>query len=623
MLLQVGVARGEDRAIDGGGNHLNFTLQGAAGQPVVRAGYIPAYANIHGAMITDADRANARTISNSLMAQSVSTPSSRGVSNYLWAWGQFLDHDLGLSTTSNGAAINGSAPIAVTAPGDPLGPNPISFTRSNFAYVGGDREQINEVTSYIDASQVYGSSASRAAALRTDGGSGAKLLTSANNLLPYNTTGLPNQNNGPTPANQLFLAGDIRANENLLLTSMQTIFMREHNRLVDLIAVQQPGLNAEAQYQLARKIVGAEIQAITYKEFLPALLGPGAPTVQGYQYKVGEDPSVTNSFAHSAFRFGHSVLTSNVALVDSAGVQTGTMTLGAISSTPNTLTNNPGLMDQLLRGAATQVSEEVDLQMMNAVRNIMFGPPGAGGTDLAAVDIQRGRDHGLPDFNTLRDAYGLPKVTQWSQITSNVALQQALSTIYGGNINNVDSFVGGLAEDHVAGSSVGELFHTIIAGQFTRSRDGDRLFYRSNAAGLYTGGVLNASIASIVNLNTLTLADVIEANSDVTGLSDNLFFVSMPGDFNHDGYVNNADLVVWKSAFAAGTMGGGDFLAWQQNLGAVAPWVAAAAGSIASVPEPASASLIAVLAATGALGRRRALCATGILPVLSCRRSSH
>ncbi|HMP05815.1 MAG TPA: peroxidase family protein, partial [Lacipirellulaceae bacterium] len=265
-------------------------------------------------------------------------------------------------------------------------------------------------------------------------------------------------------------------------------------------------------------------------------------------------------------------------------------------------TNNPGLVDQLLRGAATQLSEEVDLKMVDSLRTILFGPPGAGGTDLAAVDIQRGRDHGLPDYNTLRESYGLAKVTQWSQITSNPTVQQALSAMYNGNINNVDPFVGGLAEDHVSGSSLGPLFHTIIAGQFQRSRDGDRLFYRSNAAGLYQNGVLKPSIASLVNLNTVTLADVIQANTGITGLPSNVFFVTVPGDFNHDGVVDTADLMVWKSSYAAGTMTGADLLTWQSNLGAAAPWAAAASAAAAAVPEPTAAALALGLLA---LVRRR------------------
>ena len=88
---------------------------------------------------------------------------------------------------------------------------------------------------------------------------------------------------------QLFLAGDIRANENSLLTSLHTVFAREHNRLVDVIAAQQPALNAEQQYQLARKIVGAEMQMITYQEFLPALAGqrPAVPKAEAVRLHHG------------------------------------------------------------------------------------------------------------------------------------------------------------------------------------------------------------------------------------------------------------------------------------------------------------------------------------------------
>ena len=195
--------------------------------------------------------------------------------------------------------------------------------------INGVREQINDVTAWIDGSQIYGSSLSRSQALRTNGGTGAKLLTSANNLLPYNTGGLTNQNNGPTPSNQLFLAGDIRANENLLLTSLQTVFMREHNRLVDRIATLKPGLTAQEQYNLARKLVGAELQAITYNEFLPALMGSTAPTAQAYVYRPDEDGSVTNSFSHAVYRFGHSAVGDSLLLANNNSQSTGSMTFGS------------------------------------------------------------------------------------------------------------------------------------------------------------------------------------------------------------------------------------------------------------------------------------------------------
>jgi hypothetical protein len=595
-----GFARAADRLIDGSWNHLNDTDRGAAGTPMIRINYLTEYANVAGGMISDVQRANARVISNTLSAQSISKLSARRLSDFIWGWGQFLDHDMSLSTTSDGVVKNGSASIAVTTVGDPLGPNSIPLTRSNFV-IRGVREQVNEVTSWIDGSQIYGSSAARAAALRTGGGYGAKLLTSANNLLPYNTTGLSNQNSGPTPGNQLFLAGDIRANENLLLTSLQTVFMREHNRLVDRIVAQQPWLNADQQYQLARKIVGAEIQAITYNEFLPALLGAGAPTAQAYVYTPKTDGSVTNSFAHSAFRFGHSAVSSSLLLANAGGAPVGSLPFQQAFFNPTQITNNPTLMDQVLQGASLQVSQEIDLQIVDSLRNVMFGPPGAGGTDLAAIDIQRGRDHGLPDYNEMRVAYGLSKLTSFNQITANAQVRQSLAALYGSNINNVDMFVGALAEDRLPGSSLGALNTAIIVNQFTRSRDGDRFFYTGDTAGLYSGGALLPEIAAIVDLNSLTLADVIAANTGLASLPENVFFAPQPGDFNRDGVVSSADLASWKSSFSSSGMTGADFLAWQRWLGA-----GGASGAALSVPEPTTDALLLLgVALAAALCTRR------------------
>ena len=324
-----------------------------------------------------------------------------------------------------------------------------------------DRTPVNEVTSFIDASNVYGSDATRAAALRTNGGTGAKLLTSANNLLPLNTTGLPNDNEGPVANDQLFLAGDVRSNENSLLTTLHTVFVREHNRLVDRIAVQHPEYSSEQQYQFARKLVGAEMEAITYNNFLPALLGNGAavPKATAYSYSSGVTPVITTAYSDAAFRFGHSAVSSDLNLVNVDGTGAGNMLVRNAFFNPALIKNDPAMIDKLLQGAATQRSEEIDTLVVDDLRNFLFGPPGAGGLDLAALNIQRGRDAGLPDYNELRTAFQLPALQSFSQITSNSALAQALSNVYGGNINNVDAWVGMLAEDHVQGASVGPLPH--------------------------------------------------------------------------------------------------------------------------------------------------------------------
>ena len=114
FCLPVG-AHGLDRLFDGSYNHLSEEERGSAGEPLIRINYLTEYLNTNGAMIGDAQRKNPRLISNGLSAQSASKPSARHVSNYIWAWGQFLDHDMSLSTTSDGAAVNGSAPIAVAS----------------------------------------------------------------------------------------------------------------------------------------------------------------------------------------------------------------------------------------------------------------------------------------------------------------------------------------------------------------------------------------------------------------------------------------------------------------------------------------------------------------------------
>src|SRR5262249_59512559 len=105
-------------------------------------------------------------------------------------------------------------------------------------------------------------------------------------------------------------------------------------------------------------------------------------------------------------------------------------------------------MENLLKGLASQPAEEIDTRLVDGVRNFLFGPPGAGGFDLASLNIQRGRDHGLSDYNTTRVAFGLAPVTTFAQITSNKTVQQELKWLYG-TVNNIDLWVGALAEDHV------------------------------------------------------------------------------------------------------------------------------------------------------------------------------
>ena len=556
VLPGSGAVVAEDRSIDGTGNNLNpaMTDAGVAGTMLIRQGYRTVYPNdtnglpTGDVMLGDADRANPRTVSNAISTQSGNVFNARNLSDFVWSWGQFLDHDLSLS---EGNVSAGMAFIPVTDPGDPLSnPMGIPFTRSDFDLAPGNvpgvgmvmqRQQINSITSYIDASNVYGSDAARAATLRTNGGTGAKLLMSSTNILPVNSFGLHNDNGPPgTVASELFVAGDIRVNENVGLTSLHTVFHREHNRLVDLIQAQQPTLDDEATYQLARKIVGAQMQKVTYDEFLPALFGDHAPKASDFFYSDQNESTITNVFAHAAYRFGHSMLASQLQLVDDSGANVGQIELSDAFFNPDYVKDDPNRIDLLLKGLATQRAQEIDTQVVDDVRNMLFGPPGAGGMDLAALNIQRGRDHGLPDYNELRQAYGqlmagtgleTAPVTSFAQITSDTAMQQALEALYG-DVNNIDPWIGGLAEDHLPGSSLGGLMTAVIVEQFVRLRDNDRLFYLSDNVGLYTEEngefVLDPQIAQIIDLDNLTLADILMANTGLTSLQSNVFFVQVP-----------------------------------------------------------------------------------------------
>ena len=519
----------ENRTLDGSGNNPLLSSQGAANTALIRCCYEDEYPDGFGDQIVFPGAPNARSVSNLFGSQSEVVYNRRGLSDWVVQWGQFLAHDMGLTPTNaaNNVLIDGSVgnfDIPILDSGDPLGPNPIRFNRSDFRSGTGlpgppidiAREQSNAVSAYLDGSTVYGVDSVRGDELRTF--SGGRLETTAGGILPgKNDAGLPN--NDPFGAgSQLFLAGDVRANENIGLLATHSLFVQEHNRLAGLIAAQDPTLNDEDIYQLARKIVGAEIQAITYNEFLPAILGDNAPSDNDYEYNQFINGSTTTAFSTAAFRIGHSMQSSSILLVDDDGVQVDEVSVRDAFFNPSFFDDNPDNVELVLNGLATQLSQENDNLIVDDLRSFLFAP-GAGGTDLLAFDIQRGRDHGLPDYNELRTGYGLELLTDFSELTSDEDLQQLLEDIYG-DIDSIDAFVGLLAEDHLAGASVGELTAAVIAQQFIRTRDGDRLFW-INDPGLQT-----SLVSSIIDLENFTLSDLIRANTGLENIQDNAFFAT-------------------------------------------------------------------------------------------------
>lgn len=473
------------------------------------------------------NRANPREISNVLAAEPEGNQAnSRDVSAFVYIWGQFIDHDLDLTNTDPAkVAFNITVPKG-DAYFDPnsTGTKTIDLNRSQSDPATGTsktnpRQQVNSTTAWMDASMVYGPDATTALKLRSL--EGGKMKVGENNLLPIDpSTGQP-------------MAGDPRATENPELTSLHVLFLREHNRLAGLISAANPGLSDEQIFQKARLQVIGEIQAITYNEFLPALLG--SASLKPYAgYKPQVNPAISNEFATAAYRLGHSMVTTEVELLDSNGNSIAPpIELRDAFFDPTLLTENG--IEPFLKYLASDRANEIDTRIVDDLRNFLFGPPGSGGFDLAALNIQRGRDHGLADYNTTRAAFGLPKITSFAQITSNVSMQKNLEKLYG-NVNNIDLWVGGLAEDHLKGSSLGPTFAKIVTDQFQRIRDGDSFWYQN----VFKGNDLG-------RLDHLRMADLIRLNSNLTNIQDNVFLfkASISGtvfaDGNQDGTRNRPE----------------------------------------------------------------------------------
>jgi hypothetical protein len=425
------------------------------------------------------------------------------------------------------------------------------------------RQQINANTSYLDLSQVYGSTVFVADALRAH--VSGLLKTTSLNLLPYNSlvyftqaqlNALHMANDSHAVSNdKLFAAGDVRANETVELTALQTLFVRNHNRIADELAGMNPadfGFSTwtdEELYQEARKLNIAEYQNIVYTAFLPALLGPNAlPAYTGYNSNV--DPSISTEFSTVAFRLGHSLLNNIVPRDNNDGtpIDNPPLLLAQDFFDPN-LIDPRGVIDpltglvstdigRLLKGDADKRAQALDVQAVSSIRNLLFanGQGGPPGDDLISRDLWRADDHGIGTYSQVRVAFGLPPIVVppndpqlgFELITTDPTVQDNLFTAYavvdhgpmfqaaGENVNDINPFIAGLAEDHVPGSDLGPTFQAILVDQFQRLRDGDRFFYLNES--------FNADEQTILAQGG-TLGQIITANTDVTNLQNDVFRV--------------------------------------------------------------------------------------------------
>ena len=513
----------EYRTFDGSGNNLQNTDWGATHTQLKRATSIAYGDGISTPGGTT--RPNPRIISNGLFAQDSLVNDPLNLSDFIWVFGQFIDHDISLTHDSPEQAF-----INVPA-GDPWfdpfgqGTALIFMSRSEpmdgtGTSVNNPREHGNEITAWLDASNVYGSDTSRANWLRTFQDGKMKLSTAG--LLPFNTfTGnyadpvdynSPGMDDAVGISNYHFVAGDVRANENPLLAAFHTLFVREHNRLCDTLLIQNPSWTDEQLYQHARKIVGGQIQNIVYTEWLPAM-GVDLPVYSAYDPTV--DPRIMNVFSAAAFRMGHTLLNSTVFRLDNDGneIAAGNLQLQEAFFNPLSMIWSGGGIDPLFKGMGTQISQDLDCKVIDDVRNFLFGPPGAGGLDLASININRGRERGLPDFNTIRSDFGMTPYANFYELNPDSAVANSLQQLYG-DINEVDAWVGMLAEGHMPDALFGETIMEIMKIQFGALRNGDRFYFENDA---------DLSTAEIEEIKNTNLHDIIMRNTNITLMQQNVF----------------------------------------------------------------------------------------------------
>ncbi len=432
---------------------------------------------------------NPRTISNVVAGGPQANVDDPTRSAWLYAFGQFVDHDLDLEEVGN-TPINIPIP-----PGDPNFPQGSSIPLNRAITSPNTGTAINTVAGYLDLSQVYGSNAATAASLRDPDG---MLKTSAGDALPI--------------VNGEFVSGDTRVDENPELTAISTVFVREHNYWVGQLKTQHPDWTGDQLYNMARSITTAEYEHIIYKEYLPALLGNRAVgRYTGYNPDV--NPQVNQEFSTAAFRVGHSEVSDNQTGLDNDGNITFTESLGqSFFNTPAQDAANNGI-DSLLRDLSSDVSQATDVYAVSGLRNLLAASPDQ--MDLIAIDIQRERDLGLGTLNQTRIALGLKPYTSFAQLTSGPTVQANLQKVYG-NIDSVDLFIGGLAEKHAPGATVGPTFQTIIADQFNALRAGDRFFWQNEPFGP----------AARQMIAQTTLGDIIERDTSTAVEQQNVFIAA-------------------------------------------------------------------------------------------------
>ncbi|XP_055850023.1 peroxidase-like [Episyrphus balteatus] len=362
---------------------------------------------------------------------------------------------------------------------------------TNCNYNGGPVEQLNAVTSYMDLSKLYGNTPSAIRNFRTF--QRGRLNVKERNGYQYLMKNpMPTTSCEIDEENGICYEGrDVRVNSSPGVTILETMFLREHNRLAGELEKLNPHWTDELLFQEARRILTAQYQHINYYELLPIFLGrenmlrnkliydvPGDYHVNDYDPNV--DATTLNEFATAAFRHFHSQCEGRLDLMSESRNINASVRLGDWFAAPQIIELGDNF-DLLSRGMGTQPQQLTDINIDVEIKHLLFARDKPFGLDLRAIDTHRGRDHGLASYNDLREYCGIKRANNWEDFLDliNPYSVEGLKAFYN-SPEDVDLNVGGSLEDLVPGTLAGPTFLCILIEQVYRTRVGDRFFYEND-----------------------------------------------------------------------------------------------------------------------------------------------
>ncbi|XP_060802953.1 heme peroxidase 2 [Amyelois transitella] len=426
----------------------------------------------------------------------------------------------------------------------------------------GPREQVNQNTPYIDASVIYGENPCIVRKLR---GFNGRLNATVN---PHGGRELlPRSDSHPeckAASGFCFIAGDGRASEQPGLTAIHTIFLREHNRLVEGLRGVNPHWDAELLFEHTRRIIAAEFMHIIYNEFLPRLLSWNAVNLYGLkllpsgyykEYSPTCNPAVVTEFASAAYRIGHSLLRPHLPRLSPTfqPVEPPILLRDGFFKT-DLFMEHPGLTDELIRGLASTPMETLDQFITGEVTNHLFEDRRIpfSGVDLIALNIQRARDHGIPSYNNYRALCNLKRAATFDDLSREIPDEviARLKRIYP-TVDDIDLFPGGMSERPLQGGLVGPTFACIIAIQFRQLRKCDRYWYENdNPAAKFTE-------RQLAEIRKTTLSKIMCDNFDIEGDIQRAAF-DLPSNFLNPrvpcSSLPKLDLSAWRESSAQGCL---------------------------------------------------------------------